>query len=53
MVHSNVKQPDGRRMALQLLRKVYGQARSPRASLSLSDNPNINAPRDTYGYICY
>ena len=24
-VHSSVKQPDGRRMALQLLRKVYGQ----------------------------
>ena len=42
-VHSPVKQPDGRRLALQLLRKVYGRHDV------VADGPTLDTPGPTVG----
>ena len=42
-VHSPVKQPDGRRLALQLLRKVYGRHDI------VADGPTLDTPGPTVG----
>jgi len=42
-VHSPVKQPDGRRLALQILRKVYGRHDI------VADGPTLDTPGPTVG----